>query len=138
MSAFVVNDNHISQMLKDAISGIREPYLRLHHGDESITVDSTNVERFGDVLQLENRISVAYRYNEAPDVCDWVSPGLSALGGPQTLELGARLAAIDCYEYQSCEHGTWETSLAYAFCQALRRKLCRRVEGYEGSWETEA
>lgn len=45
------------------------------------------------------------------------------------------LKAIDCYEYQSCEHPEWEVSEAFAFCDALRRSLIGDLPGYdEAKW----
>ena len=46
------------------------------------------------------------------------------------------LKACDCYEYQSCEHAGWQESEAYAFIQALRRKMIRQLPGYEdATWD---
>ena len=43
----------------------------------------------------------------------------------------AVLKAIDCYEYQSCEHPEWEESEAFAFCDSLRRSLIGSLPGYD-------
>ena len=48
---------------------------------------------------------------------------------------GETLNAIACYEYQSCEHEEWETSLARRYCAALRKHVCALVPGYhEAGW----
>lgn len=47
----------------------------------------------------------------------------------------ATLKAIDCYEYQSCEHAGWKDSEAKRFCEALRDDMITRLPGYsEASW----
>jgi hypothetical protein len=44
--------------------------------------------------------------------------------------------ALDCYEYQSCEHAEWEDSEAKSFCDALRKRAGTKVPGYEEApWE---
>lgn len=46
------------------------------------------------------------------------------------------LSAIDCYEYQSCEHPGWKQSEPRRFCEALRRALIGHLPGYaEAGWE---
>ena len=40
------------------------------------------------------------------------------------------LAAINCYEYQACEHPEWKTSEARDFCEALRDRMIRMLPGY--------
>ncbi len=35
------------------------------------------------------------------------------------------------YEYQSCEHDSWESSEAHAFCRALAERLLRSLPGWE-------
>jgi hypothetical protein len=37
------------------------------------------------------------------------------------------LGAIACYEYQACESDTWRYSFAWAYCQAIRDKVCRII-----------
>jgi hypothetical protein len=44
--------------------------------------------------------------------------------------------AIDCLEYQSCEHPEWEASWAARFLDALRAQLIGCLEGYDDAeWE---
>ena len=46
------------------------------------------------------------------------------------------LKALDCYEYQSCEHPEWETSEAFEFCRAMRNLLIGCLPGYDAAqWE---
>ena len=41
--------------------------------------------------------------------------------------------AIDCYEYQSCEHAGWPRSEARALCAALRHRLIGELPGYDAA-----
>jgi hypothetical protein len=90
-------------------------------------------DRIGQMLVRENRLSVNHRYGESEveDVYTYSGPS-----HPRATDPVAILKALDCYEYQSCEHPGWEASEAFAFSQALRRRLIRRLPGYEGApWE---
>lgn len=100
----------------------------------------------GRMLMLECARSVSFRYNEPIDA--------GTLPGPIDLNPYAEtfhakdvmrgirysavqiLKAIDCYEYQSCEHPDWETSEAKVFCDALRGLMIGRLDGYaDAQWE---
>lgn len=69
--------------------------------------------------------SVNYRYDED----DWEPPYLfrPLPGTPDALVV---LKAIDCLEYQSCEHPGWLDSEARVFYQALRRAAITELPGY--------
>lgn len=82
--------------------------------------------RVGAMLWNENHRSVDHRYNEASD-----REVYRFKESPITSNLVAVLKAIDCYEYQTCEHDEWEQSEAFAFCQALRKAVIHMLPGYE-------
>lgn len=101
-------------------------------------------QTLGQALLDECIRSVFHRYEDCETVAEL--PGYT----PDLTERGATykhnpmvnvrpivaLKAIDCYEYQSCEHPAWESSMAYAFCDSLRRALVRDLPGYEDApWE---
>ena len=45
------------------------------------------------------------------------------------------LKAIDCLEYQSCDHPGWKDSEARKFLEALRAKATSQLPGYhEAQW----
>ena len=93
----------------------------------------SEAERIGQMLMRENRLSVNYRYgeSEAEDLYTFEPPAMTVHVEPVVI-----LKTIDCFEYQSCEHPGWEDSEAHAFCQALRRRMIRRLPGYaEAPWE---
>jgi len=70
----------------------------------------------GADLWRENHASVNYRYDEAT-----VTPSYRrAVRAVEPLHPVAVLKAIDCYDYQSCEHQGWGASRAAQFCTLLR------------------
>ena len=97
-------------------------------------------DEVGQMLVDENARSIFYRY---PDTLDGGEiPGdASALDGysytdpryrPTAVEA---LKALDCFEYQACEHDGWRSSEAWRFCEALRSHLISRLAGYdEAPW----
>jgi len=81
----------------------------------------------GHMLLAENFRSVNHRYAEANEPEGFFAYRRSLQGcNPVVI-----LKAIDCYEYQTCEHPEWEQSEAHAFCQALRKRMISMLPGYE-------
>jgi hypothetical protein len=102
----------------------------------------------GQILVNENVMSVHHRYpDDNPDMGELPGPVDAYYMGPYvyenpgyTLTPGEVFAAIDCLDYQSCEHDEWMQSEAYAFLRALRVRYCQKVEGYAEAphgWEQE-
>lgn len=93
--------------------------------------------RVGSMLLAENRRSVDHRYDEdgcAPE--DAYTFATSTWLQARPLPPVAILKALDCLEYQSCEHPGWSTSEAFAFVTALRSDQIGRLAGYdEAAWE---
>ena len=167
MSAFVVRKEHIDALVVLAVQGPRERvpapcswltrrwYVTEGRALRSMSADEVraaareasggDVNRIGQFLISENVASVRYRYADSdPEsmIPDWT-------GLPYVLERSRAtvrptsvegLKAIDCYEYQSCEHPGWETSDASAFCESLRRGLIAALPGYSeaNGWEWSA
>ncbi len=97
---------------------------------------SEEADRIGQMLMRENRLSVNHRYGES-QVEGIYAYGLRRPDGK--VRQVVILKGLDAYEYQSCEHPGWETSEAFAFCQALRRRMIRRLPGYDQApWEIHA
>jgi hypothetical protein len=147
VSAFEVSNTHIDALVSAALSASRYGPMRWHHGEIPRTeegemlpgsedylaackrtqreVNHENAGTWGATLLAENRRSVNHRYAEDEIESPYVfSPILGHLSAV------AILKAIDCYEYQSCEHPGWESSEAYDFCQALRANMIRALPGY--------
>jgi hypothetical protein len=159
MSAFMVGKAHIDALVTAALATSQEGPLRwftrplteeeavLAHqvgapwgleGPEiarmlSRSATRDEADRIGQLLMRENRLSLNHRYNES-EVEDIYAYTRSAR--PRAIDPVVILKAIDCYEYQSCEHPGWEASEARGFCQALRRRMIRRLPGYDQApWE---
>ena len=149
MSAFVLGKVHIDALLTAALgSGARDDQLYWYTKEGGgRRVDHETVDRVGAMLVRTNVESVRARYPDVgDDLADCPGPNdnafaVEAVKGEYRFErtrefsTGELLAAISCYEYQSCEHDGWEGSDAEAFCDYLRKHLCRKVPGYEGTWE---
>ena len=154
MSAFMVDDIHITELVRAALRANRSG-ITIYHENESHPVDCTNAEEWAQLLKDENRRSINARY---PDTIEdpehmpgkigetaepWVGDiGIvhSILGTPllkdgHPLPPVAILKAINCYEYQACEHDGWKSSLAQAFCQTLTAYTINSLPGYdEAPW----
>jgi hypothetical protein len=95
--------------------------------------------QLGQMLVNENVASVAARYpdddvdqGELPGPCDAYYIGPYVYRDPRKdLTPGQVFKAIDCLDYQSCEHDGWTTSEAYSFLRSLRKAYCDRVADYE-------
>ena len=122
MSAFVVNKRHIDAMLTTTLGMARSDggFRWLAPGDceetdyqrgevwgstavASVTTRTRyltheNVNNVGRMLLFENMRSVAHRYNETLELPEY---GFSLGRSLTPVEL---LSAINCLEYQSCEH----------------------------------
>jgi hypothetical protein len=153
MSAFVVSPVHIDVMLSTAIHGPRDaahrpgmpwtpPYMDELLEDEGGPLRIDGADRAGAALLAECIASVVHRY---PDPDPLGLPGPIPTPDPehyQWTDFGRALSAaeahkaIDCYEYQSCEHPGWNGSGARAFCERLRSALIGAMSGYaEAPWE---
>lgn len=95
--------------------------------------------QLGQMLVSENVRSVYHRYPDTdPDAGDLPGPTDAYYMGPYVYEdlrrdltPGEVFRAIDCLDYQSCEHPEWYASEAYAFLVALRKAYCDRIADAE-------
>lgn len=115
MSAFVVTTAHIDALVYASI------HFDRYHGRDRFE----KADEIGAMLLKENYRSVNYRYNEedAPQRYTYKQPRKV----PTLIEA---LKAIDCLEYQSCEHPEWETCEAKKFLDSLRKTLISTLPGY--------
>ena len=106
--------------------------------------DAKRASEVGSMLWATNAASVLHRYPDTIDNGDYPGPvDFSAedvfaytFRRTATLSPVQILKAIACYEYQSCEHDGWQDSEARSFCDALRDKMIRQLEGYDSAaWE---
>jgi hypothetical protein len=151
MSAFIVSTAHIDTMLTVAIQLTRRPgssgvYCRQIAG----YIDPMNASEYGQILHDANVKSVNYRYQDSAHISRQTEDEYTykRRGGCDVLHdildtrirnIAQAFKAVQCYEYQSCEHPDWETSDAKWFCESLRGELMRALPGYEAAdWEIAA
>lgn len=103
MSAFTVDTAHI-----DTIVNAMRQYA-------GVPVPTGAERNIGQMLWDENFASVNYRYRENES-----APVYAPTLTDEPLSPIAVLKALDCYEYQSCEHPGWEESDARKLCDAIR------------------
>lgn len=103
MSAFTVGAPHIDTIVNA---------MRQFAG---VPVPAGAPRGIGQMLWDENYASVNHRYSESEPTPDY-SPTLT----DAPLSPIAVLKALDCYEYQSCEHPGWKTSDAHTLINAVR------------------
>jgi hypothetical protein len=153
MSAFEVDKTHIDVLVSAALTRQHGDTLNWYYGeipgtkpgemlpgrDDYLTalekgkreVTRDNAGMWGALLVAENRRSVNHRYDE-----DEIEEPYEFTQYAGTFNGVAILKALDCYEYQSCEHPQWKTSEAKAFCDALRNRTWHTLPGYDKApWE---
>ena len=103
-----------------------------HARQQSRELTRETAGRVGCMLWAENRRSVDHRYDEngiEPECYEYEDPRVK-------IEPVQVLKALDCFEYQACEHPEWEESEAKAFCDALRGTTINDLPGYDvAMWE---
>jgi hypothetical protein len=126
MSAFVVDDAHIDVLLDLATQFgattrthclrwlVMTPEIHFNRLDRQPLTD------VGRMLLAENAASVGERYDELQQPV-----ALTYLYRPTRRQFtpNQALKALDCYEYQACEHAAWEASESASFCRALRAAI---------------
>lgn len=154
MSAYVVDKAHIDALIRAAMDS--QPRSRCgplrwwwgENNEHQATIgyfDDDTARQVGRMLWLENVRSVQYRYPDVLDGGTYPGPLDFSPTDVDAYELGRYsakelepvevLKALDGYEYQSCEHPEWPKSAAFAFCQALRRRVIHLLPGYdEADW----
>ena len=127
MSAFLVSRAHIDAMVSAA------------HALEPARFQRESLDDLGAMLWRENMRSLEALYGggapdeDAVEGYAWSRTTPGRYGVMALQEIVRVLKAIDCYEYQSCEHGDWRTSEAREFCRMLRNSLISRLPGYDAA-----
>jgi len=108
--------------------------------------DISEADFMGRILWAENLESIKYRYPTDAEG-QWPGPaGLTTddvycyayerLPSHGNIPAVTVLKAIQGYEYQSCEHPGWSTSIAHAAIERLQSDAIGRLPGYEDApWE---
>jgi hypothetical protein len=146
MSAYIIDRDHLSYLINAALwAGCPcESGLRYNHNGRSYHLRGDDVQaalETANDLWRENIASVSYRYpGETTDTLPGPIGETYKLWPSDICGFPLRdyapvqvLKALDCYEYQSCEHPAWPTSAACAFVDALRRTTIRRLAGYDAA-----
>lgn len=137
MSAYMVHEEHINVMVWAATnlaaprgSGPVFSYIPGPgaHPEKISRLDRDSLTRAGQMLVDANAASIRARYDEE-------AAGIYTYTRPKRTDWTAVdvLSALSCYEYQACETGTFETSEAGRFCEALRRGLISRLPGMDAA-----
>ena len=106
------------------------PFWRLYPSDQD---DAVTVFRH---LARENRCSVAYRYREEEEPMPEAPATWPKIGTLRDIaSIAAAIKAIDCYEYQACEHPGWAASEVAGWLAMARSQLVRRVPGFAAAYE---
>jgi hypothetical protein len=134
MSAFVVSTTHIDTIVSAAIH-LELFAARTDHGILERVCHET-ATAFGKMLLAKNVRSVVHRYRltgstEASDYAELVET--YEFRYCPCVPAGVAAKALDCFDYQSCETDTYETSLAYAFTCRMAKALNKHLNGYEAA-----
>ena len=130
MSAFIVNPNHISALVRWAC----RDRVNVFYGSPPRRLDIAGSEQeICDILLAENIASYNFRYKESVQekmVYDAFATSLRPIDV---------IKACHCLEYQSCEHDDWESSTAKAIVTAIAGAASRALPGYDDApWEIKA
>lgn len=125
MSAFQVSNAHINALVRArAVASKGNNWMRL----ESEMTDTD----LGRMLLRENMASVACRYaHKGFTVDEFELSAYRASRPAREFSVVELLKALDCYEYQACEHNGWKGSRAATFCADLRTALIKCLPGYD-------
>ena len=121
MSAYIVEESHIRFLVQSALT---LSHNGMRFGSRRVTDETADA--VGQMLWDENAKSVNARYPRDSQTVGTYTHHYCNLP-VRSVEV---LKALDCYEYQSCEHDGWESSDAHAFCKALRATATAFLPGY--------
>jgi hypothetical protein len=126
MSSYVVNDPHISALMRFAcVHNIRA----FNHNQQLIY--APGIEQHAcELLLAQNYRSVNHRYKQDREprtiVYDTMAPLLTPVQA---------LKACNCYAHQACETNDWERTNAYHLIERIKSKAIAMLPGYaEAAW----
>lgn len=140
MSAYVVSDNHINELMRfiDSRFFLSMGYIQMLMPETLNLSGDKLFEAIGQELLKENYLSVNHRYmvrmgRSKKDMAHAFNyyPKL----GNSKLRPVAILKLVKCLDYQSCEHEGWEESRAYKILECIKNNAIGQLEGYsEAPW----
>ena len=146
MSAYLCDKNHFVYLVAAAMShNIARHTVSWHWGagatqrGELRCADFETAADVANMLIRENLASVSFRY-----AGDKTSDTLPSAGDCSAVTVAdfhtfyefvpvQVLKAINCLDYQSCEHDGWRASEARAFLNALQSAAIHSLPGYEAA-----
>ena len=136
MSAFQVSDKHIRALVTGAQDiGI---FMRTDDGwDRIAPLGRIDPDDVAEMLTAENAASVGFRYSHDKEMVGFSAEAIRTRPAFARVQVSLvqLLKAIDCYEYQSCEHEGWGESPAREFCDSLRKAAIGKLPGYrDAEW----
>jgi hypothetical protein len=146
MSAFIVSHDHIDALLTFAM--LRDTYgpvsYYVKETQRRVDITQDNATEVGRILLTENERSVYHRYSDcgpgnAPGTLGEDAASYEFKPWPYNRPLApvAILKGCSCFDYQACETGDYEQSLAHTIISAIRHRAINRLPGYENAdgWE---
>jgi len=126
MSAFTVTNTHINALVRYA----SRHKITVAYGNPTMRLNvSAHEQEVAQLLLDENIKSVNYRYSETETGFIEYDRGAPILSAIQAIK------AAQCLRYQSCEHPTYEGSIAQLLVEAIISDAIPRLEGYnEAQW----
>ena len=126
MSAFTVTNTHINALVRYA----SRHKITVAYGNPTMRLNvSAHEQEVAQLLLDENIKSVNYRYSETETGFIEYDRGAPILSAIQAIK------AAQCLRYQSCEHPTYEGSIAQLLVEAIISDAIPRLEGYnDAQW----
>lgn len=136
MSAFLVSDKHIDEMLKFASAHRPASFghPRVYH-DNTIVMTlcmPDSLDEAGQELVNQNYKSLTARYkdDDAPHSYKYQQRPFSDVMSPVEV-----IKLCDCYNYQACETLDYYDTLAYSISKTIREAAIDALPGYDdASW----
>jgi hypothetical protein len=135
MSAYIVGHAHIDALLTFAMSKHYGRGVVYTANETLIEINCVNASEIGRILLTENERSVRHCYpNDAADNLpgaigeDSANYEFSPFDGGLTPV--AVLKGCNCFDYQACETGDYESSIACAIIDAIRKRAILCLPGY--------
>jgi hypothetical protein len=145
MSAFVVGHDHIDGLLTFVTGhnggyGQRQTVSYWDLNDERCQITQDNATEIGRILLRENERSVMARYPEGNMPGTIGEASEDYVFRPWTmsnLDAVMILKACACFDYQACETGDYDKTLAWRIIHAIRMHAIHRLPRYSDSpgWE---
>ena len=141
MSASLVDHHVVRYLLESAMgapngwAGINRTFTWYHHREHH-ELNDANASAIGQMLLDENVQSYSDRYSDhiptlPQNPLDQLETYQHIRIRPFQWDPVQTIKSLDYYDYQSCEHTTWQDSKAKAFVDNLRSAAWHNLPGYD-------